>query len=152
MARPKTANTAKFSGRDRDKDIDSFSLEPLAEVPLPQSWYTEFQIEYFNKICKALVESRKLRSVDVPNVEIAAFWYHIAKSAMMSILNEGYLNRSEKNEKWSQVSAHFSALREANKMIQSFADRYGTNLTSENKIPKSKSDKNKLSEMFEPNN
>jgi len=151
MARPKKINTEQFSGRDRTQDIKSFTLEPLTTVPESKEWYSEFQKEFFVETCTALIEARQLRSVDIPNIEIAGAWYDLARHAMDNLREFGYYQTTE-GKTWAQVTPHLSALEKASKALQMFADRYGTNLTSVSKIPKAKSDKNKLSEMFEPNN
>jgi len=148
MGRPKNANTNLTSGRTQKPVARPFDLEPLDVVPVPDGYMKEQQRKFFLEVCTALVEAKQLRSIDVRNVEIAGFWYQIARDAMDKMQEGSYYQTTQTG--YEQITPHITALERATKMLQSFADRYGLNLTSKSKVPRAKTDKNSLSSMFEP--
>ncbi len=147
MARPKNPMLETISGRVQKPVSNPFDLEPLDLVPVPDKYMKQYQREFFMEVCTALVEAKQLRSIDVRNVEIAGFWYQMARTAMEMIDKNTYVQTAASG--WEQTSPHVAALEKATRMLQSFADRYGLNLTSKTKIPKAKSDKHSLKNMFD---
>ena len=121
--------------------------EPLAEVPAVPDWYGEYQKQFFVETCAALVDAKQLRAVDVPSVELAAYWYSLARRAMDAIETEGYAQAS-RHGNWQQTNAHLKTLNKATRVLQSFSDRYGLSLRAAQAIPKARTDKNSLSDML----
>jgi len=148
MARPKNSFTEITSGRTQKPTAKPFDLEPLDKVPEAESYMKEYQRKFFIDVCTALVDAKQLRSIDVCNVEIAGFWFQIARDAMDKMQEGSYYQTTQTG--YEQITPHITALERATKMLQSFADRYGLNLTSKSKVPRAKTDKNSLSSMFEP--
>ena len=147
MARPKKVDP-KISGRDRTRDVNSFALEPLDVLPEPDRKFDKYGTEFYYNIGNELIGARKLRIVDMPSLISAAGFYSYCQRAMDELDKpDGLVQRSQNG--YLQSSPYVAVHEKYSKLLQQFADRYGLNLTSVSKIPKAKSDKNKLSEMFE---
>ena len=147
MPRPKTVSP-QISGRDRLKDVNAFALEPLSTLPDSVRRLDGYAAYFYKEIGNALVAVKQLRIVDIPSLENAAAYYSFCHTAMDKLYEEdGLIQRSQNG--FLQASPYVSVHEKYAKLLQQFADRYGLNLISATKIPKAKTDKNSLNDMFE---
>lgn len=121
------------------REVDNpLTFEPLTVIPEPQYKINGEAKKYYEYVCNLLISNNVLTAAHIPDLTLAAYWWGIMTEARDNIESDGYTQMTQSG--YTQITSHITVFEKATKMLQSFSDKYGLNLTASQKIkmPESK--------------